>query len=381
MLNACRRMRNPYHTPPQSHGYVSGIDAFLCGGYSGCMKRLCVSLLLCLVCVGSGLAESRQLNLFIWSEYIEDAIVRAFERAFDCTVTIELYEDNPSMLTQLLAGGDARYDVVVPSDYMIPSLISRGLIAPLRHEEIPNKANVDPRFLDPPYDRGNRFSLPYQWGTLGILVRDPKDAPAEDSWGLIFDPKKQPGPFLLIDDMREALSAALSYLGHSINSVDIDELKDAREILVNARRRSLGFAGAVEGKDRLLAGECAAVLAYSGDALRAAQQDPTTRYFVPREGSQIWVDAMVIPARAPNPEMAEAFINFILDARVGARLSNYTRFATPNVAALPHIREEDLQNPAIYPPPEVRARLEYLRDLGRDTRLVEEIWSQIKRAN
>ena len=340
--------------------------------------RYKLSLLLFGFFVCSGLAETRQLNLFIWSEYIDEEIIRDFERAFDCAVTVDLYEDNQSMLTRLLAGGDAHYDVIVPSDYMIPGLISRGLIAPLRKENIPNSANIGEQFLDPPYDPGNRFSLPYQWGTVGILIRESGAEPAEDSWGLFFDPEKQPGPFLLIDDMREAFSSALAYLGYSINSVDIDELKKARELLQEARGRSLGFDGAVAGKNRLLAGECVMVQAYSGDALRATLEEPEARYIVPREGSQIWIDSMAIPARAPNRELAEAFVNYILDAEVGARLSDYTRFATPNQAAKAHIRPEDLKNPSIYPPDEVLAKLEFLRDLGRNARLFEEIWSQIK---
>lgn len=330
----------------------------------------------CFAC--SGMAETRQLNLFIWSEYIDEGMVRDFERDFNCAVKIDLYEDNQSMLTRLLAGGDSHYDVIVPSDYMIPGLISRGLVAPLRKENIPNIANLDERFLNPPYDPGNRFSLPYQWGTVGILVRETGAEPTEETWGLFFDPEKQPGPFLLIDDMREALTSALAYLGYSINSVDIDELKKAREVLQEARRRSLGFDGAVAGKNRLLAGECVMVLAYSGDALRATLEQSNTRYIVPREGSQIWVDSMAITAKAPNRDLAEAFVNYVLDAEVGARLSNYTRFATPNQAAKAHIRPEDLQNPSIYPADEVLAKLEFLRDLGRHARLVEEIWSQIR---
>lgn len=342
------------------------------------MKRIALCLIAGLCFAALAHSQENRLNVFIWSEYIDEEIVSDFEKEFDCKVTLDFYEDNESMMAKLQGGGDALYDIIVPSDYIIPALVARRLIAPLRKENIPNLVHLDPKFLTPPYDKNDEYSVPYQWGTIGIYVRKTEDEKIEETWGLFFDPEKQPGTFLMIDSMREAFSAALNYLGYSINSTNIDELREARDILLDAKRRSLGFEGGVGGKNRVLAKGAKMAIAYNGDAVRGTQEDEETYYFVPREGGQIWIDTMAIPAKAPNRDLAEKFINYLLDAEVGARLSNYNQYATPNKAAKAHISPEDLANPAIYPPPEVLAKLEFLEDLGRHTRVYDEIWTQIK---
>lgn len=341
------------------------------------MKRIALFLMCALVPL-AGRAQENKLNVFIWSEYIDEAIVEAFEKEFNCDVTLDLYEDNESMMAKLQGGGDALYDIIVPSDYIVPALIARGLVAPLRKENIPNLANIDGQFLNPPYDPGNQYSAPYQWGTIGIYIRKAEGETIDETWGLIFDPAKQPGPFLVMDSMREAFSAALNYLGYSINSTNVEELKKARDILLDAKQRSIGFEGGVGGKNRVLARGCKMAIVYNGDAVRGAQEDAETHYFVPREGGQVWMDNMCIPSKAPHRDLAEKFINYILDAKVGAQLSNFNQYATPNKAAKEFITPEDLANPAIYPPPEVLAKLEILKDLGEATKLYDEIWTQIK---
>jgi spermidine/putrescine transport system substrate-binding protein len=320
----------------------------------------------------------QRLNVFIWSEYIDPAIVADFERQFRCRVSIDLYEDNESMMAKLAGGGAALYDIVVPADYAIPALVHRGLLAPLRPENIPNLANLDPRFVNLSFDPGNRYSVPYQWGTEGLYARKPKDRALEQTWGLIFDPAQQPGPFLLIDEMRTCFSAALKFKGYSLNSTNPTELIEARDLLLQAKKRSLGFEGTVGGKNRVLSKGAVLAIVTSGDAARGIKEDGETSYFVPKEGSDIWVDNLCIPAKAPHRDLAEKFIDYILDAKVGARLSNFNQFATPNKAALPYIQPTDLSNAAIYPPPETMRRLEFLHDLGEKTKLYDELWTQIK---
>ena len=268
--------------------------------------------------------------------------------------------------------------MVVPSDYIIKALVKRTLIQPLNHANIPNIKNVEEMFSNPPCDPGLKHSVPYQWGTVGIYVREPAGKRVEETWGLFFDPAKQPGPFLLMDSVRECFTGALKYKGYSINSVDQDQLKESRDLLLAAKKRSLGFEGGVGGKNRVLAKGCVMAIVYSGDAVRGMGEDKETRYFVPREGSQIWVDNMAVPAKAPHLDMAEKFINFILDAEMGARLSNFNQYPTPNKAAKARINPDDLKNPTIYPPPEVMKNLEFLHDLGENTKLYDEIWTQVK---
>jgi len=341
-------------------------------------KRLLL-VLVALALVSSAWAQKNKLNVFIWSEYIDPEIVKAFEKEFDCKVTIDLYEDNESMLAKLEGGGTSLYDICVPSDYIVPVLVKRKLIAPLRVENIPNMKNVDPKFASPPFDPGNKYTAPYQWGTVGIYIRE-EGKPVEETWGLLFDPQKQPGQFLLIDSMRECFSAALRYRGNSVNTIDAAKVKEARDLLISAKKRSQGFEGGVGGKNKVLAKQVTMAVVYNGDAVRGMNEEAGagTRYFVPKEGGEIWLDSLCIPTKAPNRDMAEKFINYILDPKVGAKLSNFNQYATPNKAAKEFINPDDLKNTAIYPPPEMMPKLEFLKDLGAKTRLYDQFWTQVK---
>jgi spermidine/putrescine transport system substrate-binding protein len=342
------------------------------------MKKPAFAVLLTLLFTWPSWAETARLNLYIWSEYIDPKIVADFEKQFDCKVTIDLYEDAESMLAKVQSGGVSLYDVVVPPDHIVPAMIHLKLLAPLRHENIPNLKNLDEQFANPSYDRGNRYCVAYQWGTVGIFARQPKDKPLPQTWGIFFDPKLQPGPFVLIDSVRDMLGAALKYKGHSLNSTDPQELKEARDLVLEAKKRSLGFEGSVGAKNRVLARTARAAIVYSGEGVRGVNDDAETVYFIPKEGSQIWVDNLAVLAKAPHRDLAEKFVNFILDARIGAQLSNFTQYSSPNKAALPFVRSQDLKNPTVYPPPELRAKLEVLENLGTKTRLYDEIWTQVK---
>ncbi len=340
------------------------------------MLKYC-ALLFVVLLAGCG-RPKQQLNIFIWSEYIDPKITASFEREFGCKVNLDLFEEEESMTAKLAAGGTSLYDIVVPTGAAVSELIQRQLLAPLRHENIPNLKNVDRRFANPPFDPGNRFSAPYQWGTFGLYVRKPKNQVIEETWGLIFDPARQLGPFALIDGARTCFYGALKYRGYSLNSADPKELVEARDLLLDAKKRSLGFEGGVAGKNRVLAKSAAIAMVFNGDAVRGMKEDPETYYFVPREGSEMFLDNLCIPLKAPNRDLAEKFINYILDPKVGAQLSNYNQFATPNQASLEFINPQDRQNPAIYPPEEVMLRLEYARDLGEKQKLYDELWTQIK---
>lgn len=340
------------------------------------MKHL---LLVCLALLATSCGRSKQqLHLFIWSEYIDPKIISDFERQFDCNVTVDLYETSDSMVAKLSAGGASTYDLVVPSNQTLPGLVKRGLLAPLRHENIPNVKNIDARFADPPFNPKNQYGVPYQWGTVGLYIRKVQGETVEPTWGLAFDPSKQPGPFLLMDDAHHCIGAALKYKGYSINSTDSAELSQIRDLLVEAKKRSLGFEATVPGKNRVLSRGVRMAFVVNGDAVRGVTEDPETEYFVPREGGEIFVDILSIPAQAPNRDLAEKFINYILDAKVGAQLSNFNQFGTPNRASMEFINPADRQNTAIYPPPELVQQLEYAIDLGENTKLWDDLWTQIK---
>jgi spermidine/putrescine transport system substrate-binding protein len=277
-----------------------------------------------------------------------------------------------------MAGGDSIYDIVVPSDTTLPLLVKRGLLARLDRDRIPNFKHIAPQFANPSFDPGNQFGAPYMWGTVGLYVRKPKDKPLDESWSLIFDADRQMGGFMLIEDVRACVGAALRYQGHSLNSVDRNELSQARDLLIETKKRSLGFEGGVGSKNRVLSRGAVAAMVYNGDATKGTREDAETYFFVPREGSQLYVDELSIPVRAPHKQLAEAFINFVLEPEIGARLANFNRLGTPNQAALEFVNPDDRRNPAIYPPPEVMQRLEYAEDLGANNQLYDELWTVIK---
>jgi len=282
------------------------------------------------------------------------------------------------MLAKLQGGGASLYDIVVPPDSSVPPMLKLGLLAPLRHENIPNLKNLDERFASPPWDRANKFTAGYQWRTVGLYVREPKGKALPESWGLLFDAKLQPGRFVMLDTARDTIGLALKFNGHSVNSAEPAHLREAREILIDANKRSMGFENGVAGRNKVLGKTAVAAVAYSGDAARGMSDDMATRYFVPREGGILWVDNLAIPAKAPHRDLAERFINFVLDAQVGARLSNFIQYASPNKAARRFLNKDDLADPAIYPPPAMMEKLEFREDLGAKTRLYDEAWTAVK---
>lgn len=327
---------------------------------------------------GPGDARAAQpLHVFIWSEYLDPEVVKEFERQFDARLTVDLYEDAESMLSKLQSA-PGQYDVVVPPDHTVPVMAKLGLLTPLRREKLPNFKHLDPRFVGAPFDPKNEHTVPYQWGTVGLYYRKVPGKPAPDSWAAVFDAGAQPGPFVLIDSMRDAIGAALKFRGHSLNSVVPGELKEARDLLVAAKKRSAAFEGSVGGKNRVLGKSVALAMVYSGEAARGMAEDRETGYVIPKEGSQIWVDNLAIPAKAPHRDLAEKFIDYLLEPRVGARISEYTQFATPNAAARKLVKAEDLANPAIYPSADTLEKLEFLKDLGAGTRLFDQVWTQVK---
>ncbi len=341
------------------------------------IRRLLLGAAIAMMMVISAQAKN-QLNLFIWSEYIDPEVVSGFEKEFDCKVVIDLFEDEAGMMAKLQGGGTAMYDVVVPPNQLVQPMVKLKLLAPLRHENLPNLSNLEERFRKLPYDMDNKYSVAYQWGSVGIYARKAEGKTLDETWGLIFDPKQQIGPFVMIDTHRDILGAALKYKGFNMNSTDKKQLKEAADLVLEAKKRSLGFDSGVGGKNRVLAKGATVAVVFNGDAIRGMEEDKDTVFFVPKEGGELWVDNLVVPAKAPHRDMAEKFINYLLDAKVGAQLANWSRYATPNKAAREFIKPEDLKNSAIYPPEELLKKMEYLEDIGSKSKLYDELWSQIK---
>ena len=356
---------------------------------AGALRRPAVATVTLAAALALGLAACgrsvekeapKQLVVSMWSEYIDPEIPKAFEQETGIPVRIDVYEATEELMAKLEQGADNQYDLLVVSDHAIPVLARRGMLQPLDRSKIAGLDAVDQLFVKPVYDPEDLYSVPYQWGTVGLMVRRDAVGEGDPSWSWILDPASDRGPFVLIDSMRDMLGVALKAAGASVNARDPEAVRQAGEAVLAAKRspRFGGFDGGVGGKNKVLAGTATMAIVYSGDALRAVEEDPGTAYAVPVEGSIIWVDAMVVPKRAPNAEAAHRFIEFLLRPDVGAQLSNFNRYATPNKAAMASILPEDRNNPQIYPPPEVMSRLEFLEDLGEDTRIYDEVWTAVK---
>lgn len=348
------------------------------------MKKLAIVLLAAMLLLPSlnAWAAQDELRIFIWSEYLDPDIPAQFEAETGIKVRMDLYESNEDMLAKLQAGGVSQYDIIVPSDYVMPALIELGLLQKLDHAQLPNLKNLKPLFTQTTYDPGNQYTAAYQWGTVGLLYRTDLLKDFNGSWSTLFDPAKSPGNFLLIDSSREMLGIALLYLGYDFNSTNPKELLAAADLLADTKKRSdcMGFKGGVGGKNDVVAGSAAAAIVYNGDAIQAVSnnEDVPLVFTVPKEGSEIWYDSMAIPAKAPNPSAAHKWINYILDAKIGAQLSNWNQYASPNAASMEFITPEDLSNTGIYPDEESMKTLHFTEDLGNKMKLVDEAWTRAK---
>lgn len=341
------------------------------------MKRI-LSLLVLIPLLAACNQPKQELFFLNWAEYIPDEVIKTFEEREGITVKVDTFDEPEAMLSKLRAGADSEYDLVMSPEYYIGQLVRGGVVRELDQSKIPNLANLAPDFANPDYDPGNKHSVPYQWGTTGIGYRTDKVTGPVDSWAVFFDAEQQVGDFFLIAEMREGLSSALRYLGYSANSTDPNQLDQAKDMLLEAKQRSKGFLGGTEAKNRLLAGDAGVVIAYNGDILEAADENPNIRFVIPNEGTTIWVDAMVVPAKAKNPDLAYKFINYLLEPETAAKISNELSFASPVATAEPFLNPELKSDPAVYPTPEVRAKLEFLRDLGDGIKNLDAVWTEVR---
>ncbi len=316
----------------------------------------------------------RVLNIYNWDTYMDPAVLTSFEQEFGVTIQYDIYASNEEMLERVTSSS-VDYDIVVPTDYMVAIMRRQGLLSPLNRANIPNFDNLDPAFINPVYDPGNRYCIPYQWGTMGIGYNIRATGREIESWADLFDPAFA-GRIAMLGDARLTMGVVLLYLGYSPNTTSAAEIAAARDFLL-AHSDAIAAYAPDTGQDMLAAGEVDLAFEWSGDVFQVMAEDPDLRYVIPREGSLIWTDNMCILAGAPHQALAETFINYVLRPEVGAAISNYIHFSSPNQAALPLIQAEDRNNPALYPPADVRARLFFLADVGEATALYDQAWAEV----
>lgn len=322
------------------------------------------------------------INVYNWGEYISDGsddmmdINKEFEELTGIRVYYSTFATNEELYSKLRSGG-AAYDVIIPSDYMIGKMISEEMLEPLDFANIPNHEFIDEKFLGSLYDPENRFSVPYTWGYVGIIYN--KNMVFEDeitSWDILWD-ERYFGDILMFANPRDAFAIAQAKLGYSMNSTDPDELEDCLEEL--KRQKPLVQAYVMdEIFDKMLGGEAALAPYYAGDALTMMAENEDLGFAVPREGTNIFVDAACVPKGAKSKEAAELYINFLCEPEVSAANSEYIGYATPNAAALEILDEEIVEDPVAYPADELMENTEYFGELPRETSLLmDQMWTEL----
>lgn len=314
--------------------------------------------------------RSPRMNLYIWSDYLAPETISDFERETGIRVTVDTYESNEELAAKLLAGAQG-YDVIVPSSYVLPSLVRAGLVLQIPAGALVNLGNVAPMFRLPASNAFPDYAVPYQWGVSGIAWRRDKVPELPATWGVFQDPAHA-GRMTMMDDGREVLGAMLRFRGHSINSTDPAELNQAKVDALAARPNLLAYVSAPV-KGQLVAGDVWIAQLWNGDAAQARREAPDIEFLVPREGSTIWTDFLAIPANAPNVEEALRFIDYILRPDVGAAIATATGYGSANAAATAL-----MPDPIAYPSADEMARLEFQHDLGSATELVDRLWTEVK---
>ena len=337
-------------------------------------------------------AEEKVVNVYNWSDYIDPAVLEQFTAETGIKVNYDVFDSNEVLETKLLAGNTG-YDVVVPTAAFMERQIKAGVFRKLDRSKLPNWSNLDPEILQRValHDPGNEHSVNHMWGTTGIGYNEAKvkaidpNAPV-DSWNLVFDPKwavkfKDCG-ISFLDAPSEVVSAILAWKGKDPNSQNPDDLKLAEDVLTSVRPyvRMIHSSNYI---DALANGELCVAVGWSGDVLQArdraaeAGQGIVVKYAVPKEGTIMWFDMYAIPADAPHPDNAHAFINFMMKPEVAAANSNFVNYASGNAAAVPLVNESVRNDPGVYPPPEVKAKL--FPDLAESeeyTRLLNRAWTR-----
>lgn len=342
------------------------------------MKKLAfiLSLMLLVSLFPVALAQE-EVNVYNWEDYINEQVLEMFEQETGIKVNYINFTTNEDMMVQLRANPGA-FDVIFPSDYCVERMIAESLIQPIDMSKITNYKEIDPRLLNADYDPNNEYSVPYMWGTVGILYNTTKVEEPITSWSSMFD-EKYAGQVFMMESYRDTLGAALKYLGYSMNTRVPAELSAARDLLIKQKQNGIVKAYEVDQtKEKMVLGEAALALMWSGDAMYSIDRNPDLKFVVPSEGSNIWVDPMVISSTARNVENAHLLIDFLTRPEIAKMNCDYIRYSSPNLGAIALMGEEYTQNEVLNPSDDVINRCEFFHDVGDFINVYNTLWGQIK---
>jgi spermidine/putrescine-binding protein len=293
--------------------------------------------------------NERLLNIYNWSDYIDDRTIPLFQAQSNLRVNYDVFSSNDDLLKRMKSGPTS-YDIIVPTNNFVPTYLNLDLIEPLRQDLIPNLTNLDQEFVETDYDPGNRFTVPWQWGTTGIGFNRAKAGEQVDSWAAVFEPAAAMGGHVtLLREPTDLIACALIHLGRSPNSIEDKDLADVVKLVRSIKPKLKGFTTDTY-IDELAASETWLAQGWSGDVFQAQDQNQDVSYAIPKEGSLRFVDVMCVPKGAPHPANAARFMNYVLHPKVQARISKYVSYGTPVSLAKPLLPADQTADPSIYPP-------------------------------
>lgn len=334
---------------------------------------LVLVLIVTAVTAGCG-SDKPTVNVYNWGDYIDMDVLKQFEDEYGIRVLYDTYATNEDLYVKIKQGGSS-YDVIIPSDYMLERMKNEGLLQTINMDNIPNLSNVEDRFLNLDYDVNNEYSVPYMWGTVGIIYNTTMvDKPLE-SWADLWD-EQHKGKIIMLNSQRDTLMVALLKLGYSMNTRSIDELNQAKDELIKQKPLVYAYLGD-EVKDIMVGGDAAIAVVWSGDAVTMKGDNPDLEYVIPSEGTNLWFDAMAIPKNAKNKDAAEKFIDFMTRPDIAAKNAEYIGYSSPIPEAVKLLPEEMQNDKDAYPDDSALINTEIFKDPTEILHVYDEIWTQI----
>lgn len=339
------------------------------------MKKILLIFVVLMVFLMTGCSEKNDvLSVLNYDIYIDKNLLKEFEKDNNVKIKYDTYSTPEDMYIKAKAGA-SNYDLIISSDYMIERMINEGMANKINFENIPNYKYIGEDFKNQPYDPNNEYAVPYFWGTLGILYNKNTVDVSSNSWEILWD-ENHNQKIIMMDSQRDSFGAALKLLGYSMNTVNEKELDEAMNLLL--KQKPLVMAYITDGAPDIMVNEEADMaLVWSGEAVSAMSENENLGFVIPKEGSNIWIDAMFIPKTTKNQPLAEKFINFLCSTKATLRNIDEVGYSTVNTEALKQVDEELLNNNAFNIPKEDIDRMEMLRDPKEFMDLYTQRWTQI----
>ncbi|MFA7550384.1 MAG: spermidine/putrescine ABC transporter substrate-binding protein [Sedimentibacter sp.] len=333
-----------------------------------------VLIMVLIAATGCSSEEKQTLNVLNYDIYIDKSLLKEFEEANNITIKYDTYSTPEEMYIKVKSGA-SKYDLIISSEYMIERMINENLVNKLNFDNIPNYKYIGEDFKNHVYDPTNEYSVPYFWGTLGILYNKTTVDASSVSWAMLWD-ETHAQRIIMMDSQRDSFAAALKLLGYSLNTVDENELDEAKALLIE--QRPLVMAYLTDGSPDIMINEEADIaLVWSGEAVSAMTENENLDFVIPKEGSNIWIDAMIIPSTTEKQELAEKLIDFLCSTDATLRNIDEVWYSTVHTEAIKQVDEELLSNPAFNIPQDDIDKMEMLRDPKEFIELYSERWTEL----